>query len=473
MPFSTYKEKVLLISVGTSPQIITEVIYALTVQRQRQQLPMFMPTKIVVVSTTTGIKSAQEKLDGAQGHYAKLANDYHLTDLPVAIDYQIIVTASHEPLDDIRNSQDNADAADFLANIIRQYSCNEDCALHVSIAGGRKTQGYYTGFALSLFGRTQDKLSHILVDAEYEGNQKFFYPTPTSGMIPVIRNNVHIKDIDTQLANVELADIPFLALRDLVPGKYLEADSVNFGKLVAEVQKYRQISDYVLTINISARTVSLLDQIIDFSKEPLSFAFYLMMALAKKESNITSKNNDYFMRPNLKDDWSEYQEDTKFAAQRFIRSYLTIEYQLTENESEEILQHSFSNFWNESENAIAKKLALSKEHSANKLNAKKLPVNTPLNDFIEDYFDKNFSISDVVGKKFQFLLSLIENGGMTANYMDSRNGDLKKLMRKEFGELILKDIIPSGTVNKQGKEERTGRQGLPLDAERIIIIYPQ
>ncbi|ART83428.1 CRISPR-associated protein [Oceanisphaera profunda] len=148
-----HPEKVLLISVGTSPQIITEVIYALTVQRQRQQLPMFMPSKIVVVSTTTGIIEAKKGLDGANGYYTKLAQDYHLTDLPTAIDYQTIVTSNNEPLDDIRNSKDNADAADFIANIIRQYTSNDNCALHVSIAGGRKTQGYYTGFALSLFGR--------------------------------------------------------------------------------------------------------------------------------------------------------------------------------------------------------------------------------------------------------------------------------------------------------------------------------
>jgi CRISPR-associated protein (TIGR02584 family) len=34
----------------------------------------------------------------------------------------------------------------------------------MSIAGGRKTMGFYAGYALSLYGRAQDRMSHVLVE---------------------------------------------------------------------------------------------------------------------------------------------------------------------------------------------------------------------------------------------------------------------------------------------------------------------
>ena len=38
--------------------------------------------------------------------------------------------------------------------------------------------GFYVGYALSLFGRAQDRLSHVLVPPPYESRKDFFYPRP-------------------------------------------------------------------------------------------------------------------------------------------------------------------------------------------------------------------------------------------------------------------------------------------------------
>ena len=40
--------------------------------------------------------------------------------------------------------------------------------------------GYYLGYALSLFGRSQDRLSHVLVSDGYEGHPEFYYPSKNS-----------------------------------------------------------------------------------------------------------------------------------------------------------------------------------------------------------------------------------------------------------------------------------------------------
>ena len=59
----------------------------------------------------------------------------------------------------------------------QKFTLDDDTQLMVSIAGGRKTMGYYAGYALTLFGRHQDQLSHVLVSEEFEGNRDFFFPT--------------------------------------------------------------------------------------------------------------------------------------------------------------------------------------------------------------------------------------------------------------------------------------------------------
>jgi CRISPR-associated protein (TIGR02584 family) len=78
--------------------------------------------------------------------------------------------AQGQPLADIRSVADSHQAADQITKRVRALSADPDCALHVSIAGGRKTMGYYAGYALSLFGRRQDRLSPGLVSEPFESN---------------------------------------------------------------------------------------------------------------------------------------------------------------------------------------------------------------------------------------------------------------------------------------------------------------
>ncbi|MDP2794168.1 MAG: CRISPR-associated ring nuclease Csm6 [Sulfurisoma sp.] len=65
-----------------------------------------------------------------------------------------------QPLADVRSEADNIAAADAITEQVRQLTADPNCALHVSITGGRNTLGFYLGYALSMFGRPQDRLSH-------------------------------------------------------------------------------------------------------------------------------------------------------------------------------------------------------------------------------------------------------------------------------------------------------------------------
>ncbi|HOG04444.1 MAG TPA: CRISPR-associated ring nuclease Csm6, partial [Accumulibacter sp.] len=109
--------------------------------------------------------------------------------------------------------EDNRRAADGITALIRELTADPDCALHVSIAGGRKTMGFFLGYALSLYGRPQDKLSHVLVSAPFESSLGFYYPTPTSHVIEMPGGRL----VDSASAQVTLAELPFVSLRHGLP----------------------------------------------------------------------------------------------------------------------------------------------------------------------------------------------------------------------------------------------------------------
>lgn len=86
----------------------------------------------------------------------------------------------------------------------------------------------YLGNALTLFGRSQDRLSHVLVPPSYESNRAFLYPTPYSQSLFIEPLKCYFKAKD---AEVTLADIPFVRLRDGLQShfKTLEEGHVVYG----------------------------------------------------------------------------------------------------------------------------------------------------------------------------------------------------------------------------------------------------
>ena len=74
--------------------------------------------------------------------------------------------------------------ADTMLRVLRRLTADPQCAIHASIAGGRKSMSFYMGYAMSLLARPQDRMSHVLVtQAGYE-HPAFFYPTREPQPIP-------------------------------------------------------------------------------------------------------------------------------------------------------------------------------------------------------------------------------------------------------------------------------------------------
>jgi CRISPR-associated protein (TIGR02584 family) len=229
----TRQEYILICVTGLTPQVVTETLYALATAPDDTGEDT-LPAAIHVLSTRRGKDIIESSLLGEAGQFAKLCGDYGWNPAAIAFDVDhvhVIRDANGRELDDIRDARDNAVAADFITQFIRRATSGS-ARLHVSLAGGRKTMGYFVGYALSLYGRPDDRLSHVLVNAPFESQREFFYPPPEP--IELSRNDgSHVSTAD---ARVSLAHIPFVRLREGLDTGLLEGE-LSFSEAVAQAQQ--------------------------------------------------------------------------------------------------------------------------------------------------------------------------------------------------------------------------------------------
>jgi CRISPR-associated protein (TIGR02584 family) len=242
----SYPRRVLLAVSGLSPQIVTETIYALT---QTSDAP-WIPTEIHILTTTTGEQRARLSLFSKDKNwFAKLCSEYDLPNIQFdASHIHILRDSQGLPLSDIRSISDNSAAADAITAKVRELCADSRSAVHVSIAGGRKSMGFYVGYALSLYGRSQDRLSHVLVSDPYEHSLDFFYPTRHSCVLEARDGGM----VDTKDAIVTLADIPFVSLRSGLPEELLHGDA-SFNETVEAARE--ALAPPKLHINLHERYV--------------------------------------------------------------------------------------------------------------------------------------------------------------------------------------------------------------------------
>lgn len=233
------RRRILICATGMSPQVVTETLYALAVKPRDGQMP-WIPDEVHLISTRRGAEHARLNLLSAKpGWFHQLCKDYALEGIQFEPQHiHCITDADGQPLDDIRRPADNEAAANAIAELVRRFSAQDHTQLHVSMAGGRKTMGYYLGYALSLYGRPQDRLSHVLVSEPFESHPDFYYPTPYELVIHT-RDPRMPQAVDCRSASVDLAEIPFVRLRDGLPQRLLTGqasftDTVQVANLALE-----------------------------------------------------------------------------------------------------------------------------------------------------------------------------------------------------------------------------------------------
>jgi len=162
--------------VGLTPQVVTETLYHLAVERQQAV------TDIILITTPEG----QQNILGFNGLPAlsdqihALAEHYQID--PPHFDPEQSVFVGNEPIDDPKfwrtPHHSHPTLPDLLIKIFKEKSKDSDRRLHLSLAGGRKTMSALATLLFSLWARPQDELSHVLVTSEFIQWRKFFPQSP-------------------------------------------------------------------------------------------------------------------------------------------------------------------------------------------------------------------------------------------------------------------------------------------------------
>ncbi len=247
------KSEIVLFAVtGMSPAIITETVWALAHEK-----PAIIPDRVVVVTTAAGRAAIQRELFDA-GIWDQLraalapkirahpcAPVAQLRFGTTADDIRVFTRADTRgrsvELDDIRTPADNEAAADFLLDQLRPFTENPDIRLICSLAGGRKTMGALLYACLSLIGRDTDRLTHVLVNEPFDDPRlqpRFYFPTTpaTAHQLPQIRNQ-KTEIINSRSARIDLADVPFVPVRNLFPRELGRPP----GRFMNLVRQYRTV----------------------------------------------------------------------------------------------------------------------------------------------------------------------------------------------------------------------------------------
>ncbi len=253
-------KNILICVTGLTPQIVTETLFCLALQRKT---PI---DEIYVLTTSRGRevilgqdKAAHTPKTSLFSEIKSLCGTFKIR-VPLFIETDAhIITAKEESVEfnDVRSDKQNVLFPNKVAEVIREKSSDPECVLHCCISGGRKSMSVHLAFALGLFGRFNDKLYHILTKEENEF--KGFYPA----------NKKAGRDL-------ELSEIPFVRLRALVSNDLIDTKifEKSYFDIVNDAQNKVQIltNTTKLFIDIAKREIRFGSKSARF--EPQEFGIY-------------------------------------------------------------------------------------------------------------------------------------------------------------------------------------------------------
>ena len=228
---------VLVVGMGTSPAVMTETVWALAHQSE----PV-VPDEVVVITTKSGKDALRTAImSGAPSVWNRLKTA--LVKEKIAIDgklvfgdtsIRVIPDADGNEASDLRTGADNLRAADFMLGELRKYTADSATIVLCSIAGGRKTMSALLFSCMSLLGREDDKVYHVLLPPEFECGTEppFFFPEP--GVTYTSKKTE--KKYRANKVQSELFEVPFVRMRGWYQDKF-KTIPPSYRTLISRVQE--------------------------------------------------------------------------------------------------------------------------------------------------------------------------------------------------------------------------------------------
>ena len=272
------KRTVLITSMGMSPSVLTETVWSLA----HQALPIIPDEIVVIVAKNAADKMRKDLLDGENSVWNRMLASFRKEKLEIdrklafgVASIHIIPDAQGNEMWDLRSSDDNLIAADFMLRQIRQYTETPDTELIVSIAGGRKTMSALLFSCMTLLGRDCDRIVHVLLPKELEGGSEPPFYFPEKGIsYTSVRSG---KKIKYNKLRSELFEVPFVRMRGWYQDKF-KSMPPTYRTLVSRVQMLAPPAVVYPDIEIDAwnGVVALDGSIVQMSKP--CFAMLVLLA---------------------------------------------------------------------------------------------------------------------------------------------------------------------------------------------------
>jgi CRISPR-associated protein Csx14 len=266
---------------GLSPQVITETLFGLHQTGRTVEA-------IHIITTQRGKeKILATLLEPGAGYYFRYLHEYEKEIRSIDFGPPTIHTLTNEQgreLEDIRDETDNEQLLRMCLELTFRFTSDPTSAVYFSLAGGRKTMSSCLALAAQMYGRSQDRLFHVLVSPEFEGNPDFFYPPKNSHLIELRdeKGNPYYKE--TRYAEINLVHLPFVSIRERLGREYLKKP-LDPATLMMSLVREDQTR---LVINLLHKKVTYRG--IELDMMPARLALYVFFAMKKKECSLPKES---------------------------------------------------------------------------------------------------------------------------------------------------------------------------------------
>ncbi len=210
---------ILLAIVGLSPQVVTEAVYALFYEGR----PV---TDVHIITTSQGASIIHSTLlRPIDSPFQKLCKDLSIK--PDKINFgphnlHILQDVNGNYIDDITGEEDNERLLRLCLELTHRFTKDDDTVVSFLVAGGRKTMTSCLTLAVQLYGRSCDRIYHVLASPDFENSPDFWFPPKNSEVLVLKDRQGEEFYKDTKYANVTLVPIPFISIREQLDEKLLD-----------------------------------------------------------------------------------------------------------------------------------------------------------------------------------------------------------------------------------------------------------
>jgi CRISPR-associated protein (TIGR02584 family) len=230
-------KKILICTMGDTPQIITETLWALLNLDRPWQ-----PDQVDIVTTyfvrprdkSVNVQRLCDQVLSADGAFSTLPWIHKIPEIRIVIPIkgdntsQLVLSPSANMLGDIDKStllsdvNDESDAmhmGEAIFSLLSQAKQNQQ-EIHLSLAGGRKTMAAHALTALTLMGDTKDRASHVLIPSDFENHSDFWHPDHRPNEVLKLPQEGRTFMPSDLKARIALFDVPVFPVATMLKGKY-------------------------------------------------------------------------------------------------------------------------------------------------------------------------------------------------------------------------------------------------------------